>query len=112
MTEELRDGRRLVDVAAEQPRGVVATADEAGERAFLARVREGVVGSSATIPTPFGDRPLRYFDFIASGRFHREVEDELNERVLPFMANTHTESNHTGRLMTAYYERALRRIGA
>lgn len=112
MTEELRAGGRLVDVSAGRPRGPVQTRDEAEERAFLARVREGVVGARAAIPTPFGPRPLRYFDFIASGRFHRDVEDELNERVLPFMANTHTESNHTGRLMTEYYEKAFRRIGA
>ena len=91
---------RLVDVAASAPRGPVLTTDPSQEREFLARVRKGVVGADATIETPFGPRPLRYFDFIASGRFHREVEDELAERVLPYMANTHTESNATGRLMT------------
>ena len=61
---------------------------------------------------PYGKKPLRYFDFIASGRFHREVEDELAERILPFMANTHTESSHTGRLMTECYENAFKRIAA
>ncbi len=101
---------RLVDVAASEPRGPVVTADASAEAALLDRIRGGVVGSDATIETPFGTRPLRYFDFIASGRFHRDVEDELAERVLPYMANTHTESNATGRLMTAYYERAFERI--
>jgi selenocysteine lyase/cysteine desulfurase len=55
-----------------------------------------VIGAGAVIPGPAGDLPLRYFDFIASGRFHRDVEYELNERVLPFMANTHTESSGFG----------------
>ncbi|MEO8585853.1 MAG: aminotransferase, partial [Acidobacteriota bacterium] len=71
-----------------------------------------MIGSGAAVPGPSGDLPLRYFDFIASGRFHRDVEDELNERVLPFMANTHTESSFTGHRMTELYEGALRKIGA
>src|SRR4051812_20744928 len=74
-------------------------------------IRSGVVGHGVGIPTPEGEKPLRYFDYIASGRFHRSVEDELNERVLPFMANTHTETSWTGRLMTERYEGALRKIG-
>jgi hypothetical protein len=79
-----------VDAASAAPRGPVVTSSPAEEAAFLARLRARVVGAGATIPGPFGDKPLCYFDFIASGRFHRDVEEELNERVLPFMANTHT----------------------
>jgi len=79
-----------VDAASAAPRGPVVTSSPAEETAFLARLRRRVVGVDAVIPGLFGDRPLRYFDFIASGRFHRDVEEELNERVLPFMANTHT----------------------
>jgi selenocysteine lyase/cysteine desulfurase len=103
---------RLVDAASSAPRRPVATSSPAEEAAFLARLRDGVVGAGATIPGPFGERPLRYFDFIASGRFHRDVEEELNERVLPFMANTHTESSFTGRRTTELYEGALRKIAS
>ncbi len=81
------------------------------EAAFLKGIRDGVLGAGATITTPFGTKPLRYFDFIASGRFHKDVEDEIAEKVLPFMANTHTEVNYTGKLMTGYYEKAFHRIG-
>ena len=81
------------------------------ERAFLEQLRRGVIGADARLATPEGDRPLLYFDYIASGRFHRAVEDALNTRVLPFMANTHTETSATGRMMTHWYERALARIG-
>ncbi len=101
---------RLVDVESKTPRPAVRTASDAEERAFLERLRGRVLGAAATVPTPSGPKPLRYFDFIASGRFHADVEEELAERVLPFMANTHTESNHTGRLMTHYYENAFARI--
>ena len=108
----MTDTARLVDADSSAPRLAVTTSSEAQERAFLDRLRTRVLGSSATIPTPTGETPLRYFDFIASGRFHADVEEELAEKVLPFMANTHTESNHTGRLMTRYYEAAFAKIAS
>jgi len=101
----------LVDLEDDTPRTAIATRDEAEERAFLEHLRRGVVGADARIQSPEGEKPLLYFDYIASGRFHRAVEDELAARVLPFMANTHTDSSSTGRLMTRYYEGAFRRIG-
>lgn len=101
----------LVDLEDDAPRRAVETRDEAEERAFLDHLRRGVVGAGAVLRTPEGEKPLLYFDYIASGRFHRAIEDELAARVLPFMANTHTESSYTGRLMTRYYEGAFRRIG-
>jgi selenocysteine lyase/cysteine desulfurase len=101
---------RLVDVRSDSPREAVRTRTASEERRFMERVRTGVLGADNTIQTHFGKQPLRYFDFIASGRFHREVEEELAERVLPYMANTHTSSSTTGRLMTEYYEKAFRRI--
>jgi selenocysteine lyase/cysteine desulfurase len=103
---------RLVSVSAAAPRDAVKTVSDAEERQFLQRIRAGVIGAQQTIATPLGTKPLRYFDFIASGRFHREIEEELAERVLPFMANTHTETNSTGRLMTDYYEKSFKRIAA
>jgi selenocysteine lyase/cysteine desulfurase len=103
---------RLVDATATRPRGPVVTSSAGEEAEFLARLRQRVIGADAVVPGPFGEKPLRYFDFIASGRFHRDVEEELAERVLPFMANTHTESNFTGRYMTECYEHAFARIAA
>jgi selenocysteine lyase/cysteine desulfurase len=101
----------LVSVDAQEPFSPVVTRDDDEERAFRERLRRSVIGHDAAVETPEGERPLRYFDYIASGRFHRAVEDELNARVLPYMANTHTETSWTGRRMTERYEGALRRIG-
>jgi selenocysteine lyase/cysteine desulfurase len=100
----------LVDLDGDALLRPVATADAESERAFLEHLRTGVIGADARLRTPEGEKPLLYFDYIASGRFHREVEDALNARVLPYMANTHTETSATGRMMTLWYERALRRI--
>jgi selenocysteine lyase/cysteine desulfurase len=101
---------RLVDVESSAPRQAVVTRGESAERRFLDHVRSRVIGTGAPIETPFGTKPLRYFDFIASGRFHRDVEEELAERILPYMANTHTVSSATGHRMTEYYERSFKRI--
>ncbi len=102
---------RLVDLDGDALCSPVVTGSEPEERAFLESLRAGVIGADATLATPEGEKPLLYFDYIASGRFHRSVEDALNTRVLPFMANTHTETSSTGRMMTHWYERAFRRIG-
>jgi selenocysteine lyase/cysteine desulfurase len=101
----------LVDLDGDALLAPVLTTNDADERAFLKHLRSGVIGATARLQTPEGDQPLHYFDYIASGRFHREVEDALNTRVLPYMANTHTETSATGRLMTHWYERALARVG-
>ena len=100
----------LVDLDHDALLRPVPAANEAEERDFLERLRAGVIGADSLLETPEGVRPLLYFDYIASGRFHRSVEDALNTRVLPFMANTHTETSATGRMMTHWYKRAFRRI--
>lgn len=76
----------------------------------LAWLREGVISRGAYIPTPFGERPLRYFDQTASGQPFGPIEDLIRQRVLPFMANTHSEASYTGRAMTCLFEAAHARI--
>jgi len=100
----------LVDLEDDLPRTAVPTAGDEQERSFLEYLCQGVIGHDARLRTPEGEKPLLYFDYIASGRFHRAVEDELNAHVLPLMSNTHTETSWTGRYMTRLYERSFRRI--
>jgi selenocysteine lyase/cysteine desulfurase len=102
----------LVSLEDERLRTPIPCANDVDEQAFRAHLCRGVIGHNARLATPEGDKPLLYFDYIATGRFHRAIEDELNTRVLPMMANTHTETSWTGRWMTRLYERAFRRIGA
>jgi selenocysteine lyase/cysteine desulfurase len=69
-------------------------------------VRQGVIGRDAVIRTPYGVLPKRYFDYTASGLPFAAIEDMVRERVLPWMANTHTDSSATGGYMTELYEQA------
>lgn len=62
-------------------------------------LRSEIVGADARIPTPFGERPLTYCDYTASGRCLEFVERYLL-RIQESYANTHTEDDITGRSMT------------
>ncbi|KAJ3070531.1 hypothetical protein HDU98_006481 [Podochytrium sp. JEL0797] len=59
-----------------------------------------------TVDTPFGTRPLLYADFIASGRSLRCVETAMMDHVMPYYANTHTDTGILGRCMTKLREDA------
>jgi selenocysteine lyase/cysteine desulfurase len=49
---------------------------------------------------PLGPRRAAYADHTASGRALSFIEDVIRDQVLPFYANTHTESSGTGRQTT------------
>lgn len=74
--------------------------------------REGVIGRAAPIATPSGPMPKRYFDQTASGLPFAPIEDLIRQRVLPYMANTHTEASATGRFMTAQFQAAHDKVRA
>jgi len=79
-------------------------------------VRQGVIGRDATVRTPNGVLPKRYFDYTASGLPFGPIEDLVRDRVLRWMANTHTSASATGGYMTELYRQAhdaaAREVGA
>ncbi|MDM9627922.1 aminotransferase class V-fold PLP-dependent enzyme [Rhizobium sp. S152] len=66
----------------------------------VADLGNGLIGSHATIAGPYGEHPLVYADYVASGRALRQIEDFVLEEVLPYYANSHTEASHCGGFMT------------
>lgn len=80
--------------------------------AHFARFRADTLGSDARIETPFGELPLIYADWIASGRLHGPIERRMMDVIGPMVANTHTETSTTGTLMTRAYHQALKKIKA
>lgn len=73
-------------------------------------VRQGVVGRGAVIRTPHGVLPKRYFDYTASGLAFAPIEEMIRDRVLPWLANTHTDQSATGGYMTELYEEAHKTV--
>jgi selenocysteine lyase/cysteine desulfurase len=74
--------------------------------ALIGKIRDDVIGQRCAISTPFGVKPLIYADYTASGRSLGFIEDLIREQVLPFYANTHTETTFTGAQTTAWRESA------
>lgn len=64
------------------------------------------MGSDLTFPI-FGDRKrVVYADWTASGRLYQPIENYMSQVVGPFVANTHTETTLTGKMMTHLYAEA------
>jgi selenocysteine lyase/cysteine desulfurase len=95
-----------------KPDTLAEPADAAALRSdpVLHWLRQGVIGRDAVIRTPLGVLPKRYFDYTASGLPFAAVEDLVRDRVLPWMANTHTDASATGGYMTALYEAAHQKV--
>ncbi|HPN23021.1 MAG TPA: aminotransferase class V-fold PLP-dependent enzyme, partial [Tenuifilaceae bacterium] len=77
---------------------------------YFEKFRNNIVGIDATYKTVYGEQKLIYADWIASGRLYRPIEDKMLDVFGPMVANTHTESSHTGKFMTDAYHFALKEI--
>jgi selenocysteine lyase/cysteine desulfurase len=73
-------------------------------------IRASVIGAGVPITTSFGEKPLIYADYTASGRALTFIEDYIRDQVLPFYANTHTETSFTGAQTMAFREQAREEI--
>lgn len=74
--------------------------------AHFQKYRENTIGYHQTFESPYGLKKLIYADWAASGRLYGPIESKIANELGPFVANTHTESNLTGTLMTQAYEKA------
>ncbi|HQX43275.1 MAG TPA: aminotransferase class V-fold PLP-dependent enzyme [Saprospiraceae bacterium] len=75
---------------------------------YFKQFRKGIIGINQIIQSPFSNElKLLYADWTASGRMYSPIEEHLKENIYPFVANTHTETNSTGKAMTEAYHKAL-----
>jgi len=76
----------------------------------LCQIRQEIIGDDSVVETAFGKKPLVYADYTASGRSLRFIEQFIQAQVLPYYANTHTETSYTGRHTTELREQARQTI--
>ncbi|MCU0327196.1 MAG: aminotransferase class V-fold PLP-dependent enzyme, partial [Spirosomaceae bacterium] len=72
--------------------------------------RKSIIGIDATFQTPYGQKPVIYADWTASGRLYAPIEQKLAYQFGELVGNTHSESTITGTAMTYAYHIAKDRI--
>lgn len=68
--------------------------------------RKNVIGNNQRFQSPYGEKPIVYADWTASGRLYAPIEDKIKNEFGPFVANTHTETTVSGTAMTKAYHKA------
>ncbi len=72
-------------------------------------LRQDIIGRNKLFQTPYGEKPLVYADYTASGRCLYSIENYLMH-IMQYYANTHTEDDFTGKTMTELLHEAERII--
>jgi selenocysteine lyase/cysteine desulfurase len=72
----------------------------------IEKLRSDIIGHYSKFSTPFGDKPLCYVDWTASGRSVTKIEDYISSNVLSFYGNTHTTTSVTGHQSTCFRHEA------
>jgi selenocysteine lyase/cysteine desulfurase len=73
---------------------------------FFYAFRTNIIGQQQFFESPFGNKKIIYADWTASGRSYQPIEECIQKKIMPFIANTHTEATMTGTMMSGAYQEA------
>lgn len=73
---------------------------------YFEQFRKQIIGNDAFFESPYGEKKIFYFDWVAGGRLYKPIEEKIVNVFGPFVANTHTETSETGNRMTRCYHYA------
>lgn len=74
--------------------------------AYFTPFRKNIIGIDQTFVGPYGEKKIIYADWTASGRLYGPIEERIAKVMGGFVANTHTETSYTGKMMTKAYHEA------
>lgn len=77
---------------------------------YFSQFRDKIIGVDQFFDSPHGPKRIVYADWTASGRMYKDIEYKMINEILPYVANTHTETNVTGTTMTLAYKQARKII--
>lgn len=76
-------------------------------KTYFSAFRSNIIGQDLKITTHYGNsKKVLYADCTVSGRNYKPIEDLLEYKFMPLVANTHTETNSIGTAMTHAYKTA------
>lgn len=73
---------------------------------YFQEFANGVIGQNYKFKSVCGEQELLYADWIASGRLYQPIEDIMQQKIGPMVANTHSFSSETGKASTYAYRHA------
>ncbi|MEQ8626143.1 aminotransferase class V-fold PLP-dependent enzyme [Ekhidna sp.] len=76
---------------------------ETSLESYFETFRKGIIGQNQYIETNEKVVKMLSADWTASGRCYKPIEDCIQSEVLPFIGNTHTETNYVGSFITDQY---------
>lgn len=74
---------------------------------YFNKFRQNIIGINQEFTSPYGQNlKIVYADWTASGRCYMPLEKKMQNELLPYVANTHTDTNTTGKSLTYAYHKA------
>jgi selenocysteine lyase/cysteine desulfurase len=72
---------------------------EKNKEKLIDYIRSSIIGNAQEylIKTVYGQKPLVYADYTASGKSLKFIEEFIQDQILPMYANTHTLQSGTGK---------------
>jgi hypothetical protein len=82
------------------PPSIVRNTNSTDLKNKVEKISHDIIGHYSKFTGPFGEKPLCYADWTASGRSVNSIENYVFENVMTQYGNTHTTTSITGNFIS------------